>query len=255
MALFLALSAVLIFTVPVYAGIYSYKDETGTIHFTDDLSKIPKKFRSPEGGLKKHKESRPSSISPQQPPVPSLDLGFPSLKKKEYKVPLLSTSGGNFFVETVFNNSATLQMMVDTGASIITISEKAAGEMGLDYGPSSPQLLFNTAGGQVWMPLVVLDSVKVGDAEVRDVEASINSQMQGDGLLGMSFLSDFKFEMDRARSQMILKSLDEPGEVVWDGKPEAWWRAKFEYYNDRISEYERRVALLAVRSPEQAAME
>ena len=145
--------------------------------------------------------------------------------------------------------------MVDTGASMVTLSVKAAKDLGLEYGPDSPRMPFTTAGGQVWMPVVLLNSVKVGDAEVKDVEASISDEMGDlDGLLGMSFLNDFRVEMDRSRSQMVLKSLHERGEVVWDSKPESWWRAKFQYYNERVSEYRQQAVRLQVSNPDQTRL-
>ena len=40
------------------AAIFSYKDEKGAIHFTDDLSKIPEEFRENDKEFRKQKEDR-----------------------------------------------------------------------------------------------------------------------------------------------------------------------------------------------------
>ncbi len=47
----------------------------------------------------------------------------------------------------------------------------------------------------------------------------------------MSFFSNFRMEINRAKSELILRPMAEPGEQVWDGKPALWWKLKFKQYN------------------------
>jgi clan AA aspartic protease (TIGR02281 family) len=105
----------------------------------------------------------------------------------------------------------------------VTISDKLAKRLGYRLNSKSAQIPFTTAGGMVWMPMLALDGVRVGQAEVDLVEASVNNQLGDiDGLLGMSFLGDFRVEMDTARSQLILRPLGDPGDEspAISGK---WW--------------------------------
>ena len=53
----------------------------------------------------------------------------------------------------------------------------------------------------------------------------------------MSFLSNFRMEINHTESELILKPLAKPGEQVWGGKPEFWWKSKFKYYNSQINGY------------------
>ena len=89
------------------------------------------------------------------------------------------------------------------------------------------------------MPMLALDSVKVGQAQVGLVEASVNNQLGDiDGLLGMSFLGDYRVEMDISRSQMILRPLGNPGDPQWGGKSALWWKTRYSGYAEKIKNFE-----------------
>ncbi len=217
---------------------YSWKDEKGATHFTDDLHKIPEKFRQGDKRFKKYKAARPPSSFPlAEKPMPSSyspSTGRPG--DGEYVIPLIPSGGGNFMVEVVLNNRVKAVLMVDTGASLLTISDKVAKRMGARFGSQSPQIPFTTAGGVVWMPMLAVDTLKVGGARGKWVEASVSDQLgELDGLLGMSFLGDYRVEMDRARSQMILRPLGDPGDPEWDGKSALWWKSRFSDYSQKIN--------------------
>jgi len=55
--------AVVWFAQPVFAGLYKWTDDTGRVHFTDDKSKIPRKFRTKDR-LKKLRQLDDRSSSP-----------------------------------------------------------------------------------------------------------------------------------------------------------------------------------------------
>ncbi len=60
--------------------IYQWVDERGTVHFTDDFSKIPEKYQGQAKGRKTPKEHAPSSpVSPPQ----SKGAPEPSVEKKD----------------------------------------------------------------------------------------------------------------------------------------------------------------------------
>jgi clan AA aspartic protease (TIGR02281 family) len=224
------------YSSPVQAGMYSWADEKGTIHFTDDLYKIPEKFRQGEKRFKKYRAARPPSSFPLlERPTPS-SYSPEKAGAGEYVIPLIPSGGGNFLVEVVLNNRVKALLMVDTGASLLTISDKVARRMGVRFGSDSPQIPFTTAGGVVWMPMLAVDNLQVGGTNADLVEASISDQLgELDGLLGMSFLGDFRVEMDKARSQMILRPLGNPGDLEWDGKSALWWKSRFSGYAQKIS--------------------
>jgi clan AA aspartic protease (TIGR02281 family) len=224
------------------AAIFSYKDEKGVIHFTDDLSKIPEKFRENNQGFRKHKEERDSHRATPIP-VPSVSIEVPRVisNSGEVQVPLIPVSGGNFFVDVILNGRVKAHLMLDTGASFITLSEEIGQKLGVFNSGASAEMPFNTAGGEEWMPLVALQTVNAGSAQSQLVEASIAKHIKDiDGLLGMSFLGDYRFEIDRTNKSLTLKPPSEQGEMTWGGKPRAWWKGRFEYYDSSIKGFARR---------------
>jgi clan AA aspartic protease (TIGR02281 family) len=229
------------------AGIFSYRDDKGTIHFTDDISKIPKQYRNRKKGVRKHREARGVYRATPQPSV-AIELPGSVLSNREVQVPLIPVGGGNFLIETVLNGRVKARLMLDTGASLITLTEDVGNKLGLSPYFNSAELPFNTAGGEDWMPLVALEIVAVGSAETRLVEASINSHIKEiDGLLGMSFLGDFRFEIDRTNKLLTLKSPQNRDKLVWDGKPGSWWKNRFEHYDTTIKGYSSRASFLQRR--------
>jgi aspartyl protease family protein len=99
-----------------------------------------------------------------------------------------TASNGHFIVEGRINNGKLVRMLVDTGATAISMSTKEAQLLGINYrlgrlGQS------NTANGPVTIYLIMLKSVKVGDIELFNVEAAIHDAPLDVILLGMSFIS------------------------------------------------------------------
>ncbi len=229
---------VLPFTVNISdATIFSWKDENGITHFTDSPEKIPPKYRDGKmEGLRiieeVPSEESLSSNSKMNLPVTRLN------HLQEYKVPLISTNSGNFIVDATINGKVKVKLMLDTGASLISLSPEVCRKLGIKETSNLPAIQMQTANGISQNKLIALDKVKIGDAEVDLVEASIGKKMLGiGGLLGMSFLSNFRMEINHTESELILKPLAKPGEQVWGGKPEFWWKSKFKYYNSQINGY------------------
>ena len=229
---------VLPFTVNISdATIFSWKDENGITHFTDSPEKIPPKYRDGKmEGLRIIEEvpSEESSSSNSKMNLPVTRLNH----LQEYKVPLISTNSGNFIVEAMINGKVKVKLMLDTGASLMSLSPEVCRKLGIKETSNLPAIQMQTANGISQNKLIALDKVKIGDAEVDLVEASIGKKMLGiGGLLGMSFLSNFRMEINHTESELILKPLAKPGEQVWGGKPEFWWKSKFKYYNSQINGY------------------
>ena len=231
------------------AGIFSYRDDKGAIHFTDDLNKIPKEVRESEKGVSKHLESRGSHrVVPNSSQKKSIELPGYLSTGQEIQIPLIPVNGGNFLVDTVLNGRVKARLMLDTGASLVTLTELIGKKLGVSSYSSSAELPFSTAGGEEWMPLLSLDTVAIGSAKAQLVEASINSHIKDiDGLLGMSFLGDFRFEIDRTNKLLTLKPPQNPGDLAWDGKPGSWWLSRFEHLDKAIKSYSARASFLERR--------
>jgi aspartyl protease family protein len=108
---------------------------------------------------------------------------------------------GHFVVDGQINGGA-VRFLVDTGATSISLSSADASRLGIDYRKGQPGLM-GTANGTVAAYRVKLDTVRVGDIVVNNVDAAVveGSQMPF-ALLGMSFLN--RMEMKREGQTMVL---------------------------------------------------
>lgn len=216
---------------PAEAGFYSWTDENGQMHFTDDPSNIPAPYRQ-KNDIKKHTDSPGAPLQPG--PTPEVADNLPV-----HEVDLVQILGGNFMVDVVLNGKVKAHLMVDTGSSMVILSRDIGKKLGFSENSRTPKLPTMTAGGMVWTPMTVLHTLRVGDAESEFVEAGFNDQIMGmDGLLGMSFLGDFRMEMDRHRAKMKLSPLIKEGETLWGGKPGSWWKNRLRTYTSKIEEIE-----------------
>jgi aspartyl protease family protein len=80
--------------------------------------------------------------------------------------------------------------MIDTGASVVALTERDAASLGIHPPPSAFVVEVKTANGTVRAAPTQLDLVEVGDLAVRDVTALVlPNEALSDNLLGLSFLS------------------------------------------------------------------
>lgn len=110
--------------------------------------------------------------------------------------------GGHFVVAGAINGRA-VRFMVDTGATLVAISQGEAERIGLDWHAGNVGML-QTANGAVPVRLITLSSLRVGGIELADVGAVVVPSAMPMVLLGNSFLSrlQMKREADVMRLQM-----------------------------------------------------
>jgi len=110
-------------------------------------------------------------------------------------------SGGHFMSQGAINGQA-VNFMVDTGATSIAMGVPDAQRIGLNY--KAGQLGYgSTANGTLTLWHVKLASVRIGDVEIHDVDASVLPTAMQHVLLGNSFLT--RFQMKRENDQMVLE--------------------------------------------------
>ncbi|SMP43865.1 retropepsin-like aspartic protease family protein [Noviherbaspirillum suwonense] len=108
---------------------------------------------------------------------------------------------GHFFAQGMINGNP-VRMLVDTGASLIALPAADAQRMGIDYRHGGRGTV-STANGVVPVYRVRLDTVRIGDLELSQVDALVQEQGLPIALLGMSFLN--RTEMRRSGEQMTLQ--------------------------------------------------
>jgi aspartyl protease family protein len=98
-----------------------------------------------------------------------------------------------------------LDFMVDTGASVIALTESSAARVGIRPLRSDYNAPVSTANGVVKAARARLESVDIGGLEVRDVEAMILPDgLLKENLLGLSYLSRLK-RFEFAGGKLVLE--------------------------------------------------
>ena len=115
---------------------------------------------------------------------------------------LIAAGPGGHFVTSGQINGKAVQFMVDTGATSVAMGVGEAERLGIDW-KSGQRGASQTAAGVVATYAVSLTSVRIGDVEVFDVDASVLPAGMQHVLLGNSFLT--RFQMKRDNDQMVLE--------------------------------------------------
>ncbi|MBM3255083.1 MAG: TIGR02281 family clan AA aspartic protease [Candidatus Omnitrophica bacterium] len=120
--------------------------------------------------------------------------------------------GDHLLVNALINGGIKAKLMLDTGASNVMLSLKKANELGLgikkDDKPDAKMKLAD--GTEVGVKMLKLKSIDLDGAQAREVEAAVilseNMFKDFDGLLGMSYLKSFRFEINLDQNRLILQN-------------------------------------------------
>ena len=219
-----------------YGELYKWVDEKGTVHFTDDLSSIPEKYRHDAETRKPPKE-----ISAPQPKEEPKSIPSPKISENKGITVDLVRKHELFLVEVVLNGWMRQQFIIDTGASFTLINRQAARELGIAINETTPFIQVASVSDVISTPLVTLESIRVGDAEVENIEILIYPMVGGvDGLLGNSFLNKFKVEIDSVNSKMTLYPMKGiPSPEYPGGYNKAYWVGQFRFYHKNLEDLKR----------------
>ena len=119
----------------------------------------------------------------------------------------LEKKGRHFLVDASAGGASAIRLLIDTGASLTIFSSRMIRNSGMVYRDTGKVGVFNTANGRVEAPVYVVDSLVIGDWQVRDLKVGVldmDSQNDIDGLLGMNFLQHFRFFIDQDEAVLHL---------------------------------------------------
>ena len=115
-------------------------------------------------------------------------------------VTLVADARGHFMTTGTING-ATVQFLVDTGATMISMGLGDARRIGINY-LEGERGASRTANGVARVYRVKLDTVKLGDITLNNVDALVHETEMPFVLLGMSFLN--RVEMNRTGTDLTL---------------------------------------------------
>jgi len=175
---------------------YLIKIDTGAIGWMKESDK--------EAARKLDSYFRPVPVELSSPPprdLPSSTSG--SSLGNRIAVPVES-NGSSVIVRVTFNGSLTANLALDTGATTTVVSRRIARSLRL---ASLGSRMMVGIGGSVVAPVARIESVKVGDAEVSNLQVSIHDfspDSRVEGLLGLNFLNQFGVSLDSRKRQLFL---------------------------------------------------
>nr|PZN01650.1 MAG: TIGR02281 family clan AA aspartic protease [Pseudomonadota bacterium] len=114
---------------------------------------------------------------------------------------LHADSQGHFLAHGTVNGAA-IKFLVDTGATLVTLSAADAKRIGIRY-HDAPRGYVSTANGSAAAYRVKFDTVRVGNISLHNVDGVVLESAMPYALLGMSFLN--RMEMSRDGATMTLR--------------------------------------------------
>lgn len=209
------------------SGIITNEDENsveleidiGTVKFRrNELESVERITQSTEASslrrqweLKRQRQQEEQQIRIRIENATSHDT--PVVKEENIRV---DNETGHIITSAVLNGSVPVNLIVDTGASVVVLSRKAGERLAasgtrLRRGKVKQVDLTLGDGRKVKADFVILDSVRIEDSVAENIEAAImpdESAKPGyDGVLGMSFLSRFNFGFRQKEGKLTLEKL------------------------------------------------
>ncbi len=173
---------------PVLAQMYQWEDDRGTVHFTNELHRIPEPYRS---------RARFLPASPMAPPAPTTPSAGIT------RIPF--APGSPILVSARINGTGPVTLILDTGADRTMVAPLALSRLGIST-VSAPRAEIKGVTGTVQGEVVQVASVEVGEATVGPllIIAHDADLKLADGLLGRDFLEKFTVTIDQKEQVVTL---------------------------------------------------
>jgi aspartyl protease family protein len=117
------------------------------------------------------------------------------------KVTILKRNKAGHYVGTALFNGIAMEFMLDTGATVVAVSEQAAQKLGM---PKGQRYQVSTANGTTVAYDSQLASLQLGDIVLTNIRASVTPGLHGtEILLGMSALKQLEFTQQQDELKLI----------------------------------------------------
>lgn len=139
----------------------------------------------------------------EQPRSPAPPVAY----RSRHDVPLRDAHDKHLIVEGVLNGEVAGPLLVDTGASYCVVTRATARRLDLDGAAATRSIPVATANGNVEAEVVTIASLQLQGAQVLGVDAVVMDAVEPPliGIVGLSFLSRFRFSVDPAAGTLRLE--------------------------------------------------
>ncbi len=188
--------------VALYEGLVERRPAQGRYHL--ELARAYRALGRERDALAVLERARylPQSAEPAQRLAGDIRADEPAAAASDID---LQRIGAHYAVTALLNDTVPAVLLIDTGASLTVIDPRLIRRAGATANAGSVTL--QTAGGAIRAPLVRLRRLTVGDRSLTDLRVAaleLPAAAGAAGLLGMDFLQHFGFEIDPARSVLLL---------------------------------------------------
>jgi clan AA aspartic protease (TIGR02281 family) len=214
------------------AELYRWTDANGTIHFTENLSRVPAEHR--DAVARSGSTDIPDRVQTYSSGLPPSDAAPATRTGEAIRIPF-ERRGSLMWVHATVNDRKRVPFLIDTGASGVSLPAQVVADLGIPIHSGTPRVTVSTANGLVRVPMIDVGSVQLGEARVENLRATVNPTMDV-GLLGGSFFNNFHYSVDAAAGVITLA----PNDAVRGGAAADQWRDRFRSLRgsiDRLESY------------------
>jgi predicted aspartyl protease len=171
------------------AQIYRWTDEQGRVNFSQGLDSVPERFRS--GAQFVNTPAAPPTVAPLIPSgrvTGAVVAGGGQIR---------FTPGQAILVNARINDSGSVKLLLDTGASVTTINPRLLAQLGVSSRDAVRGSIRGVTG-QADTLFVVVNSIDVNGAKTGPIRVVAHDvdRGQSDGLLGRDYLDRFQVSID-----------------------------------------------------------
>ena len=119
----------------------------------------------------------------------------------------LRGDGRHLIVDGTLNGTVSGPMLIDTGASYCVLTPGTARRLNLQPGGRKRSVPVATANGKVDADLVEIGAMEIRGARLANVDAVVMEAVEPPliGIVGLSFLTQFRFSVDLAQGTLRLE--------------------------------------------------
>ena len=110
-----------------------------------------------------------------------------SSEKNPYQATIIANQDGHFYVNALVNEG-NVKFVVDTGATIVTLSWQDARNIGINPNELNFSTKTMTANGPSFSAPIFLNEIRIGNIIIKNISANVGSSNLDTSLLGMNFL-------------------------------------------------------------------
>lgn len=236
------------------AELYQWTDEHGQVHVTDDGAKVPtgkpvsleptrgRALEKDELGAKKASPALETGTPTRAATNRALTVerAQPRVEPGRVHVLRFERAGREISLDATLDDRVVCNFKADTGASLNTMPRWAADELGIEIDEDTPTIsVVGVSGQPMRVPVVMLQSVRIGTVYVENLEVAVLDTMNS-GLLGMPFFNRFRVAIDPSEGELRLTELEPEASVgIYGGLGEASWRERFHQLEAQLTAIQR----------------